>query len=122
MLRLVFILGFMVAAFSIASIWHSGTTVAYRYFERTRWSGLWDNPNIFGLLMATGMVLALGGLGTGSRSQVLRKAGGMGAGWAVLALSGCLGVVLLGRGLICSYSRGAWVEVDPILWTGKRRN
>jgi len=34
--------------------------MTYQYHSAIRWSGVWDNPNFYGLLMGTGVVLALG--------------------------------------------------------------
>jgi O-antigen ligase len=43
-----------------ASLWHPETAMQFQYRGLNRWSGPWDNPNIFGLLMGTGVVIGAG--------------------------------------------------------------
>ena len=38
----------------------SETGLQFQYRGQGRWTGPWDNPNIFGMLMGLGCVLALG--------------------------------------------------------------
>jgi hypothetical protein len=40
--------------------WQPQKQVSFQYRDQVRWSGPWDNPNLFGLLMGTGLVLAVG--------------------------------------------------------------
>jgi hypothetical protein len=76
---------------------------AYEYHSRMRWFGPWDNPNIAGLLMGMGIMLALG-LGFGVWSF------GAGKIKKLLFTTLCLlTAILMGRGLLDSYSRGAWL-------------
>jgi len=70
----------------------------YKYSEVTRWIGLWTNPNTFGLLMATGLILAFG-------LAILRT---IWRPW-LKALFCLIAAGLLGLGLLHSYSRGAWM-------------
>ena len=91
----------------------------FQYRGHPRWQGLWWNPNTFGLLMATGMVLAAGlhgqraggrRQGTGVRGRESRSR------WRVTRIRYwlergvlALAVVVMGVGLVKSYSRAAWV-------------
>jgi hypothetical protein len=86
-----------------ASVWHTSAVHTYEYRNQARWSGPWDNPNIFGLLMATGVVLALGT----AAASFLMLSGKIGK-W-LCALLCLLAAILMGRGLLHSYSRGAWL-------------
>ena len=81
----------------------------FPYRGHQRWQGPWWNPNHFGLLMAIGLVLAVGqGLqklrhreGTPRRHRL----------WTQHLLLGfyVLAACLTGFGLVKSYSRGAWL-------------
>jgi hypothetical protein len=89
------------------------------FYHGPRWVGLWNNPNIYGMLMSAGIVLALAlfvtdkscGVWTDSEtiaksnvvvicSDIMKKLLPV----CLLAASGMMGV-----GLFCSYSRGAWI-------------
>jgi len=56
----VLVVSILVIFLAWASVWHTGAGYTFEYRSKPRWSGPWDNPNIFGLLMGTGVVLALG--------------------------------------------------------------
>ena len=45
---------------TLASVLRLETGHTFEYRSHLRWSGPWDNPNIFGLLMGVGAVLAIG--------------------------------------------------------------
>ena len=93
----------LVIFLACASVWHPSVGHAYEYRSQARWSSLWDNPNIFGLLMATGVMLALGL----TVAAFLMLSGKI---WKWLCALLCLfAAILMGRGLLHSYSRGAWV-------------
>lgn len=83
-----------------ASVLPTVASHIYQYRSQARWSSPWDNPNIFGLLMGTGVSLALG-MAFAARLLESGK-------FAALFL--CLvAAFLTGRGLLHSYSRGAWL-------------
>jgi len=63
-------LGLTLLLFSIAVVWGSASLQSFQYRGQTRWSGLWNNPNTFGVLMGGGAALALGML---ARSLKLMK-------------------------------------------------
>ena len=50
----------LVVLLALASVWHTVAVHTFEYHGQTRWSGPWDNPNLFGLLMGTGAALAAG--------------------------------------------------------------
>jgi O-antigen ligase len=84
--------------------WQKETTNTLQYNGESRWSGVWNNPNLFGLLMGTCLVLSLG-LGIQARRAALRQI------WRSLGTLCCaLAVLIVGVGLFKSYSRGAWVS------------
>ena len=78
----------------------------FEYHRRERSSGLWDNPNIYGLLTGVGMVVSLGCLVQTARSEA--------RGFQARSLKGCRGAfyamaaLAMAVGLVNSYSRGAW--------------
>jgi O-antigen ligase len=87
----------------------------FSYQGQPRWSGPWNSPNIYGLLMAMGTVLAIGGVVSSLRcqmfgnSRVLNWRIGV-KRWGVVLL--CLATAgFMGCGLLHSYSRGAWLAI-----------
>ena len=103
----------MLLAFS--SWWH--LDMSANFYHGPRWMGLWDNPNIYGMLMGAGGVLAIGLLAQmwnaecGMRNEekqkaktVLQSAIGNWKSAILLVAAGMMGV-----GLLFSYSRGAWL-------------
>lgn len=52
-----FLIG-LIVLLTISSWWH--LEVAQTVYPGTRWTGLWNNPNIYGMLMGAGMVLIIG--------------------------------------------------------------
>jgi hypothetical protein len=104
----------LLALLAAAAWWQPQNSMRYEYHGVTRWSGIWDNPNLYGLLMGVGVVLATGmgvrswELGAGRRRKMF---------WVVFCL---FAAVLCGIGLFKSYSRGAWlataVGVGYLMW------
>jgi O-antigen ligase len=112
---------------TLASVCNDDVGPSYAYRSHARWPGPWDNPNIFGLLMGTGVAIATGlgirrwrmeDAGSKARSGVWHLASGkvivsrvLGlASWKLVFVGLCfLAAGLMGRGLLNSYSRGAWV-------------
>lgn len=107
------ILAPLIFLLALAALFHPDMQKNFEYRGGTRWIGPWDNPNSFGMLMGMGLVLSIG--------QILRELGSSGKTHAVWPTSGSPGflrlslvlhsiaVLLMGIGLIKSYSRGAWV-------------
>jgi O-antigen ligase len=80
---------------------HYTNPTAFAYRGETRWTGFWQNPNTFGLLMGVGLLLALG--------QLLQAHAQKSIGWKWRMLgAGVIGLAT-GWGLLRSFSRGAWV-------------
>jgi O-antigen ligase len=96
-----------------ASFCQATSDLAFEYHGQVRWTGPWYNPNIFGLLMGTGTILAGGlagtewkrkdGKGKDSVSRKFRVAASARFAFCLLAM------IFLGRGLFHSLSRGAWM-------------
>jgi hypothetical protein len=95
---------------------------AFAYRDQIRWSGIWINPNTFGLLMGMGVTIAFGSLckaifkATLPLTRVETCGDFQSAPSVRLRDSGRMNVVLatsailcLGIGLVKSYSRGAWL-------------
>lgn len=97
------VVSILVLLLACVSVLHVGAARTYEYHSRARWAGVWDNPNIFGVLMGTGVLLALG-LTMASFYLLSGKIGR----WLCAPLC-LLAAILMGRGLMHSYSRGAWL-------------
>jgi len=99
----------------LASVWNVDSGLVFEYRSHARWSGPWDNPNIFGLLMGMGIVLAIGSAVLNFGFLVFSKSNagswkGYGRWWKVIFVVLCLiAAGLMARGLLHSYSRGAWM-------------
>lgn len=94
-----------VVFFMLASIWRPESINFLQYHGQPRWTGPWNNPNIFGLLMGTGIALVIGSvilvLVEGNTKQRILK--------CARVFLGIIAVIILGRGLFHSFSRGAWL-------------
>ena len=89
----VMVVSILVIVLAWASVLHTGAGLTFQYRSQARWSGAWDNPNIFGLLMGTGVLSALGL----TVASFLMQSGKMGK-W-LCALLCLLAAILVGRGL-----------------------
>jgi O-antigen ligase len=94
------LIGLLVAILVLTSILFSKPTDLFAYREAHRLMGPWNNPNIFGLLMSSGVVLVVG--------MALKMMSGWKAKAILSAIYIAAGVFMLAC-LIRSYSRGAWV-------------
>jgi O-antigen ligase len=54
------LLAWLVLLLAAGACWHPGGGMQFEYRGGARWSGPWENPNQFGLLMGAGLVLAVG--------------------------------------------------------------
>jgi O-antigen ligase/dienelactone hydrolase len=103
---------FFVLLLASASWLHSQTPIGYQYHAQDRWSGLWVNPNIYGMLMGVGVVLAVGLLVQNSESKIRVPSLGLEGetsnmnrrAWSLLLLTA---VGMMSVGLVKSFSRGA---------------
>jgi O-antigen ligase len=95
----------LVLLLALASLWNADSGHVLKYRSHVRWSGLWDNPNIAGLLMGTGVALAAG---LGMRGWRMED-----SGWRkrIILISCLVAAGLMARGLLHSYSRGAWLAM-----------
>jgi hypothetical protein len=113
----VLVVTILVILLTAASRWQRPGEIV-EYHSQVRWMGPWDDPNIFGLVMGTGAMLALGGVFAISRLQVAGEIGKRCASWKlprvkyqkwIFGIAGVLMAVFMVHGLLRSYSRGAWV-------------
>lgn len=100
------LIGWLVVLLVVAA-WYQQSEAGMRFFYHgvPRWCGAWDNPNLYGLLMGVGAVLAFGMGLRGWRME--------GHGWkrnlSVVVFFAC--AAICAYGLFKSYSRGAWLSV-----------
>ena len=66
--RRTFLVG-LVMVLTFSSSWHLDMDGIYR---GPRWMGLWDNPNLYGMLMGAGLLLAVGLLAEMRKSVILK--------------------------------------------------
>jgi len=97
----------LVLLLAFSSWWHLGT--AQISYHGPRWMGLWDNPNIYGMLMGAGGMLAIGLLSGIKKDEGRIKKSIRDARNLSLRIVLFIAVFMMGTGLIFSYSRGAWV-------------
>lgn len=91
------------------SIWH--LDMSSNCYHGPRWTGLCGNPNTYGMLMGSGVVLAVGLL-----MPRLKKKRALEnlikverSKWIKLRIFLGICIFMLGFGLVMSYSRGAWL-------------
>ncbi|HLX72688.1 MAG TPA: O-antigen ligase family protein [Verrucomicrobiae bacterium] len=95
----------LILALVIACAFHPDKILVFNYVERSRWTGPWDNPNIYGLLMGVGAVLSFGFVASGCFGEKFWF-----CGFWLRVLLPSLAMIVCGIGLFESYSRGAWVS------------
>jgi len=104
---LFFIMIFLLMLMSfMASLWH-GVDKDFEYLGRSRWTGPWDDPNLYGMLMGIGGILSAGLViliisGRFSPTQA-KFYFWPGLSFCVVAFLSTI------NGLFHSYSRGAWL-------------
>ncbi len=99
----------IITILTVGSMSENSSNLEYQYRGVERHTGIWKNPNTFGLLMGCGLVLSLGSLiqagwqnlPAEARNRPFLKR------WAWLLFLPLSGVLL--AGLIQSLSRGAWL-------------
>jgi len=101
--RIKLILHAFIALLAIGAFWPTDLPDEFKYGSVKRWAGIWDNPNMYGMLMGAGVVLAAGQL-----VQCRDMANGRSRStlWGILL---SFATAICGIGLFKSYSRGAWV-------------
>ena len=110
----------LIVLLSAAAVWQGETGHLFQYRGQARWSGPWDNPNTFGLLMGVGLVLAVGRLVQSLKSKVQSLPNAehrtsniqhpiLNWGLWVKGAFFLGAAAVMGVGVLKSYSRGAWV-------------
>ena len=110
------VVSLLIILLASASVWQTADPAGriFEYHSHMRWSGPWDNPNIYGLLMGTGAALAAGigmrgwRMGDGE-SKIADRGWKLEVRKYVRSLLCFIAAILLLRGLFHSYSRGAWI-------------
>ena len=102
----------MVGLLAFASWWH--LDMSDNFYHGPRWMGLWNNPNIYGMLMGAGVTLAIGMRAEKLKTDKLKTEIGkqkLSRAFArrLLPIFLFIAVFMMGVGLVCSYSRGAWL-------------
>jgi hypothetical protein len=98
--------GWLICLLAGAALWQPVIMrTRIQYHDVVRWSGLWRNPNYYGLMMGAGLVLA-----TGMGVRAWRAANGP-RRKMFLAILCSAAAILCGYGAFRSYSRGAWLGV-----------
>jgi len=110
-----FLIG-LVVLLVFSAWWHVDLPGGY---HGPRWMGLWNNPNIYGMLMGAGAVLAIGLRAQNMKAEIEeeraenrnisanRKVESRKQKWLIGFL--WIAIFMLGVGLVMSYSRGAWL-------------
>jgi O-antigen ligase len=120
--RRLIILSIITALLAVAALWHPERGMEYFYRGQQRWTGPWDNPNLYGVLMGVGVALAVGLLASGiwrraetptcnlqpSTCNFLRRFSSRVTRHASHLLL-LVAAALCAFGLLKSYSRGAWL-------------
>lgn len=106
----------LVVLLAFSSWWHLDMAYAY---HGPRWMGLWDNPNIYGILMGAGGVLAVGLLVGECRRrgdefhfknvEIGNRKSVRDSSRRLLRVFIFIAAGMMGVGLVMSYSRGAWL-------------
>jgi O-antigen ligase len=114
-----FLIG-LVLLLSFSSWWHLDLGGNY---HGPRWMGLWNNPNDYGLLMAAGLILAIGLLAAKRHKRHKEEAAKRNAErgktetiWKFIIHNSQFAILLVAvgmmvLGLLFSYSRGAWIGI-----------
>ena len=95
----------MLLAFS--SWWHLDMAGAY---HGPRWMGIWNNPNIYGMLMGTGTTLAIGLQVLSLKSKIQSPKSEQKRKLIIIFLF--IAITMMGVGLVMSYSRGAMLATS----------
>jgi hypothetical protein len=105
--------------FSVILILLSGSAwchveLADSFYHGPRWHGVWDDPNIYGMLMCAGLTLAIGLLTVSlkyedQKVKSTRKNKAEDSWNLFIRIELWIAVGMLAVGLVCSYSRGSWL-------------
>jgi len=110
----IFLIG-LIGLLAFSSWWHLDMTG--NFYHGPRWMGLWDNPNIYGMMMSVGLLLAIGLLAASLKSKVQSPKSQQFLRIILFIAAGMMAV-----GLFFSYSRGAWLGTAiGLLYLAKTR-
>jgi O-Antigen ligase len=105
----------LVVLLAISSWWH--LDMSGSYYHGPRWRGLWDSPNDYGMLMGTGLALAIGLLAASLMPKTKSPRSAESAGEKIIkdSWNSSLRIIffiaagMMAVGLVFSCSRGAWL-------------
>lgn len=100
-----FFLHGLVFLLAFSAWWH--LDMSRSFYAGLRWSGLWDDPNIYGMLMGAGTTLAIALQVLGLKFEVQSPKSVQRRKLTVFFLF--VAITMMGVGLVMSYSRGAWL-------------
>jgi len=103
------LIGSFICLLVLASVFHFDEEGRFYYHGEVRRCGLWENPNIFGLLMGVGLTMAIGCLIWKSFTGKKTKLGIWHKYMTVFNILWLISFILLTNALVKSYSRGAWL-------------
>jgi O-antigen ligase len=108
------LVGVLLLLLLLASITASASPYVYTYHNFTRWTGPWNNPNVYGLLMGTCFVLSSGFMiehwhSHFSEVRLAITDWKVKIGKYLILFFWLLVIICTGRGLFHSFSRGAWI-------------
>jgi hypothetical protein len=125
--RVSVIISILIILLASSALWQPDGLIEYRYHGFQRWNGVWNTPNIFGMLMGLGVVLSLGHFLLNVYLWISHKPlTALRHSYADTAISDhvrkicrmkdlamsiiyLIAALLCGYGLFRSYSRGAWL-------------
>jgi hypothetical protein len=104
----------LLALLAVGVFWQSDKGSSFKYHGQVRWSGLWNNPNVYGLLMGVGTVVSCGLLvrhvSEATRAEQPKVKNPVAICGMPLAVGGLLLIsMIMCLGLVKSGSRGAWL-------------
>jgi O-antigen ligase len=97
--RAAWMISCLVCFLACSALWQPEITMTFPYHDVSRWSGPWGNPNSYGLLMGGGGVLTIGLLAQRQKAKGKRQ--------KLLSVISIIAALIMGTGLVMSYSRGA---------------
>jgi len=100
-----FLIG-LVVLLAFSSWWHLDMT--NNLYQGPRWMGLWNDPNIYGMLIGAGLLLAIGLLAVKQKPEVGSQKSGKDSRNLSLRIFLFIAAGMMALGLVFSYSRGAW--------------
>jgi len=114
----------LVTLLTLASFWKTSVNTTFEYQGRIRWLGPWNSPNIAGLLMGAGVVVAFGWAISYFKPKPLKET--KTSTWKFKVGKYCVvsvlfcAITLMAYCLVKTFSRGAWLAtclgLTYLLW------